>query len=507
MIAEMSRSVQTGFPLLSMLIALPLLGMAAGWVVKSARQAFILGVACAGVELALTIRLLSSFQTGAASLQFVERLPLTPFLAYHLGVDGVSVLFVTLTALLTLLVILYGEIVHERPAGIYVASVFAFEAVLMGLFLSIDLLEFWLVSLLELIPATFILSRWGVGPAKDYAVTRYLQDMIGGLALMLGGILILGWNHAETTGDWSFALGDLATAPISRTQQSLIFVLLFYGLAVRMALFPFHAWLPIVAQHGPLATICVFLVGLKVGIYALLRFVLPLLPDAVHAWKGFVVALGMIGIFYGALLALMQINLRRLLAFAAVSHIGMLVIGVFCLNVEGLAGSLLLAITFGVAASGLLFVTGVIYRSTRTTLMPRLGGMFDALPLLGLTFLLAALSTMAMPGTPGFDAAHLMLEGAIETHHWGVAVAMATGSVASAAFLLWAFQRVFLAQRRDTVLRPEKIRLSVSEAALAGAVCVVLLGVGFYTKPWMEIVDGSLADLARRFESPAPQSK
>jgi NADH-quinone oxidoreductase subunit M len=324
---------------------------------------------------------------------------------------------------------------------------------------------------------------------------------------MLTGILILGWNHAETVGDWSFALSDLQVAPISQTQQSLVFVLLFYGLAVRMALFPFHAWLPVVAQHGPLATVCVFLVGLKVGIYALLRFVLPLLPEAAHAWKGAVVTLAVIGIFYGAALALMQINLRRLLAFAAISHIGMLVIGVFCLNQEGLEGSLLLTITFGVAASGLLFVTGMIYRSARTTLMPRLGGMFDAFPLPGLTFLTAALSTMAMPGTPGFDAAHLVLEGTIETHDLGVTVAVAAGSVASAAFLLWAFQRTFLAQRRDTALRPEEIRLNVPEIALVGVICAVLLGVGFYTRPWLEIVDSSLANLVQRLETPAPYAK
>jgi NADH-quinone oxidoreductase subunit M len=247
----------------------------------------------------------------------------------------------------------------------------------------------------------------------------------------------------------------------------------------------------------------VFLVGLKVGIYALLRFVLPLMPAACHEWKSFVAGLAIVGMFYGALLALMQINLRRLLAFSAVSQTGMLAVGVFSLNREGLQGSLLLAINFGVAASALLFVTGVLHRSMHTTFLPRLGGLFDTMPLLGLTFLLAALSTMAMPGTPGFDSAHLMLEGAIETHLWGVAVAMAAGSVASAAFLLWAFQRAFLARRRDARLRPEKIRLSLPEAALVASLCLVQLGVGFYTQPWLAVVDSSLAKLAGRLELPA----
>jgi len=491
-------------PILSLLVFLPLLAMALAWGVQSARQAFLLGLAAATAELCLSLGLLAMFDRDTPDLQFVEHIPLTSFLSYHLGVDGISLLFVMLTALLTLLVILYGEIVHEIPAGLYVASVFAFQAVLMGLFLSVDLLEFWLVSLLEMIPTAFILKRWSFGLDKRRALLRYLRDMTGGLGLMLAAILIIGWRHAEeASGVWSFALADLLQTPLAAGQQELVFVLFFYALAVRMALFPFHAWLPVVAEHGPLATVCVFLVGLKVGVYALLRFVLPLTPAACHAWKSFVVGLAIVGIFYGALLALMQINLRRLLAFSAISQTGMLTVGVFCLNREGLQGSLLLAIDLGVAASALLFVTGVLHRSTHTTFLPRLGGLFDTMPLLALTFLLGALSTMAMPGTPGFDAAHLMLEGAIETHNWGVAVAMASGSVASAAFLLWAFQRAFLARRRDAALRPEKIRLSLSEAALVGTLCAVQLGVGFYTEPWLEIIDSSLAKLADKLEKPS----
>lgn len=494
--------MQISQPILSILIFLPLFAMALAWGVKSSKQAFLLGLTASSLELGLALALLSGMRSDTAELQFVERIPVLPFLSYHLGVDGISILFVALTALLTLLVILYGEIVHENPAGIYVASVFAYQAVMMGLFLSIDLLEFWVVCGLELIPASFILLRWGTGREKHLALVRYLQDMGGSLLLLLCAVLIIGWRQAESTGHWSFALGDLLASPLNKNQQNLPFVLFFYALAARMAFFPFHAWLPLVAQHGPLATVCVFIVGLKVGIYGLLRFVLPLMPDAAHLWKFFIVGLAIMGIFYGALMALMQINLRRLLAYSAVSQTNLLVIGIFCLNLEGLQGSLLLAINFGVAASALLFVAGVLHRSTRTTLLPRLGGMFDSLPLLGLTFLLAALSTMAMPGTPGFDAAHLMLEGAIETHNWGVAVAMALGSVASAAFLLWAFQRVFLANRRDTSLRPETIRLSLPEVALVVLLCSVQLGIGFYTEPWLEIVDDSLAHLARKIEAP-----
>lgn len=508
MIAEISWSDQVSFPILSTMMVLPLVAMAVAWIIKSNR-AVLWGTIAATLEFGLAIYLLTHFISDTASLQFVERVPLLPpFLSYHLGVDGISILFVALTALLTLLLILYcktvsTEIVDERPIGIYVASVFGFQAVMMGIFMSINLLEFWLLLALELIPAAFILHRWGTsrGREKNWALSRYLQDMGGGLALVLAAILILGWRYAEMTGSWSFALTDLLASPIAEAAQVPIFVLFLFGIAPRLALFPFHAWLPVVAQHGPLSTLCIFLVGLKVGVYALLRFVLPLMPAATEEWKGFVVALAAISILYGALMALLQINLRRLLAFAAVCHTGMLVIGIFCLNRVAMEGSLILSITFGVAASGLFFVMGIFYRSTRTTFLPRLGGLFDATPLLGFTFLIAALSTMAMPGTPGFDAAHLILEGAVKTYHWSIAVAVGLGSVASAAFLLWAFQRAFLAQRRERSPHPKKIKLDVPEVLLAGAICGVLVGIGFNTEPWIQMVYTSLDTLSQRFET------
>jgi NADH-quinone oxidoreductase subunit M len=198
-------------------------------------------------------------------------------------------------------------------------------------------------------------------------------------------------------------------------------------------------------------------------------------------------------------LALMQLGLRRLLAFAAISNTGMLVIGLFSLDTEGLLGTFLLSVNFGVAASGMLFTTGVVYRRARTTLLPRLGAMFERMPLLALTFLIAALSTMAMPGTPGFDAAHLLLEGAIRAHDWNIAIAVATGNVLTAAFLLWAFQRTFLAERKEQALRIEERPLTRSEALLAGIVCAVLIGVGFHTEPWVAVLQKSLSATADHY--------
>lgn len=501
MAAEINWATQAAFPILSTMIFLPLVAMSAAYFARSQRRAFVIGLIGAGLQLALTVYLLIAFDSSTASLQFAEDLALLPFLHYHLGVDGLSILFVFVTALLNFLLMLYGEITIARKSpGLYVAGLFGFQAVLTALFLTVDMLQFWLLACLELVPASLILRHWSTASADGPVTKLYVQFMSTGLLMLFLGILTLGWSHARASADWSFALGALAGTPASPAIQSAAFVFLFCGLAVRMAQFPFHAWLPQVSQHGTLATIGVFIVGAKVGIYGLLRFVLPLVPDAVQALKPAVVALALAGMFYGALMALMQLNLRRLLAFAAVSHTGMLVVGVFCLNSEGLAGTLLLSMNFGIAASGLLFSTGLMFRRAGSALLPRLGGLFDLMPLLGITFLISALSTMAMPGTPGFDAAHLLLEGSIEAHDWGITIAVATGNVLAAAFLLWAFQRAFLAQRKESLSQRQKTKLTVPEATLNGIVCAVLLGVGFYTEPWVQIVNESVDELAQRFE-------
>jgi NADH-quinone oxidoreductase subunit M len=501
MAPEIPWSAQAPFPVLSVLAFLPLVAAAVVQWARSRRDAFVVGFIGTALELGLAAFVLSALQRDTAQLQFAEHYRLLPFLSYHLAVDGLSVLFVGATALLSFLLVLYGRIVAGEPLSHYLAGIFVFEAMLISLFLTQDLLQFWLLAATELLPASYITLHWGTGRGRHRANLRYLQFMAGGLAMLLSGPLVMGWYHAQATGRWSFELADLLATPLPPELQTVVFVFMFYGLSVRLAQFPFHGWLPELAQHGTLATVGVFLVGSKLGIYGLMRFVLPLLPDAVHTFKPLVVGLGLAGIFYGALLALMQLNLRRLLAFAMVSQTGMLLIGVFCLDREGLAGALLLAVNFGFAGSALLFASGLLLHRAGSALLPRLGELFDAMPLLGITFLIAALSTMAMPGTPGFDAAHLVLEGIIENHDLAVGVAVAVGNVLAAAFLLWAFQRTFLAHRKETVIRPLKTRLTITEAVLNGLVCAVLLGVGFYSEPWLETVDASVSALAARFEA------
>jgi NADH-quinone oxidoreductase subunit M len=383
----------------------------------------------------------------------------------------------------------------------FLAMAFAIEASLQGMFVTLDLLWFTLLSAAELLLIAYLLQRWAKAPQDDMAMGRYLQFMGIGLLLLLAGVFMLGWNHADATGgQWSFDLHDLTLIPVPVEIQSVIFFLLFYGLGIRIPLFPLHGWLPLVAEHGTIAVAGIFLLGLKTGIYGLVRFVLPLLSEAVLRWHDWVVAFALAGIFYAAILALMQVNLRRMLAFAVISHSGVIVIGLFSLSHAAFQGSILLSATFGTATACLLLMSGFVYRRTRTLLLPRLGGLFGYLPVIGIAFLIAGLSIIGMPGTPGFDAVHLLLEAAILEFGAMVTIAAALGNVAAAAFLLWAFQRTFLAPLAEGMPPPGIKPATSMERVIAVMLIMILLGTGFYSEPWLGLLEHSFDGLTALYD-------
>lgn len=493
---------QQGLPLLSALLVTPLVGIIADWHSKQARTAFALGLTVAAIELVLAIQVIAQFQSDIPGLQLLERFQILPWLSYEVGIDGISVLFLPLTALLTLFVMLYAQPHRWERPGAFVANILGMELALMGMFTSLNLAQFWFFAVMEIIPAALLIQRWGTSPARNRAAVQYVKAMLGGVAALLAGILLLGWNHAVVAGYWSFDWEALLATPVPTAQQSLIFLLLFGGLAVRLALFPLHSWLPIVAKHGTVAIGMVLLVGVKVGIYGLLRFVLPLLPAAAEQWAGWIVALGLMSMVYGALLAVLQIDLRRLLAFGVISQTGMLVAGLFSLNTASFKGSLLLSLNLGLSAAGLFVAAGLLNRRMNTTRFQRLGGLFDALPLLGLMFLVVVLGSIAMPGTPGFEAAHLVLEGLLEAFGWGVATVAAFGNVLAAGYLLWAYQRIFLA--RNPKLGSKTLAdLQHRELVMAALLCAVMIGVGLYADPWIHMIGVAVDEVAQHFEGSA----
>ncbi|MEW8433905.1 MAG: NADH-quinone oxidoreductase subunit M [Candidatus Thiodiazotropha sp.] len=490
-------TTQIDYPILTLLQLLPLVSVVLLWFLQRHRWLVPAGMAAALLELLLSIDLWRHYDTSLAGFQFTEKVELLPQLTYHAGVDGISVIFILLTALLTLLIALYGVVRELKPFNRLYMVIFAVQACLMGIFVTLNLLWFVLLSALQIGLIGYLLWRWGNSPDKELALKRFYQFMAVSILLLIAGTTLLGWNYADGhDGSWSFDLLRLAQTPVSETFRSVAFFLLFYGLAIRTPLFPLHGWLPMVAEHGNVAVAPTFLLGLKIGIYGLLRFVLPLLPTAVSEWHNYVAVFALVGIFYAAFLAMMQNNLRRLLAYAVISHTGILILGIFSLEHGAFMGSVILSATFGLALAALVFTTGLLFRRTHTTLLHNLGGLFDSLPFLGITFLIGGLAIIGMPGTPGFDAAHLILESAIHKFGALVTIASALGNVAAAGFLLWAFQRAFLAPRPSGRQPFQVVPISKSEVFVVSALIAVLLSAGFFIEPWLTLIDKPLAELS-----------
>ncbi|MET0063448.1 MAG: NADH-quinone oxidoreductase subunit M [Candidatus Thiodiazotropha endolucinida] len=490
-------STQISYPILTLLQLLPLATVLLLWLMRHHSWLAPAGIAAALLEFLLSIDLWRHYDTDMAGFQFVEQAQILPQLTYHAGVDGISVIFILLTGLLTLLITLYGLVRDLKPFYRLYMAVFAVQACLMGLFVTLNLLWFVLLSAVQIGFIGYLLWRWGNSPDKELALRRFYQFMSVSVLLLIAGTLLMGWNYSDShNGVWSFNLLHLAQTPVSETFRSVAFFLLFYGLAIRTPLFPLHGWLPLIAEHGNVAVAPTLLLGLKIGIYGLLRFVLPLLPTAVIEWHNYVALFALIGIFYAAFLAMMQNNLRRLLAYAVISHTGILILGIFSLEHAAFMGSVILSATFGLALAALVFTTGLLFRRTHTTLLHNLGGLFDSLPFLGITFLIGGLAIIGMPGTPGFDAVHLILESAIHKFGALVTIASALGNVVAAGFLLWAFQRAFLAPRPSGRQPFQVIPISKPEVFVVSALIIILLSAGFFIEPWLTLIDKPLAALS-----------
>lgn len=477
------------FPVLALMTLLPLLGSLLVWnapsLLWSKRISYL--VAIAGVVLGML--LLHWFDTGRSGIQLGEQLAFAG-LNYTAGVDASNVLFLPLVPILTLLCLVYMRLTPYKNNPGFLACVLVYSGIMTGAFAALNLLQFWLWCVLELVPLLWLTTRAGTGSNRHHVAGLVLRYWGSALLMILLCFLLVAFSERDADSVLTFDWLTLREHVDRMQYKVLVFLLLFFGFAIRMPLFPFHAWLPVLAERGTVATVPLFAVGLKLGVYGMVRFILPLVPDVAEAWSGFALTLGLISIFYGALLALMQINMRRLLAFAVLSHTGLLVIGIFSFSPYGLEGSILLSVAYGLATSGMLFCLGLIYQRTGTALIPRLGGLFDANAAIGLLFLVSALSTMVMPGTPGYDAAHLLLEGVIEEDGWYLAIAILTGNLLAAAFLLRAFQQIFIVQPRRALQPDRSIHHPIrEELVITVVICVLLVVSGFYATPELDFID------------------
>jgi NADH-quinone oxidoreductase subunit M len=495
-----------GFPILSLLLFFPLLGAMVLWLIQDEDLLKSSSLGIAVLELILAGMVLFHFEPGTSAMQFTERVAWIPPLgiSYHLAVDGISVLFVGLTALLTTLIILYSWDTVRHQAKAYFMALLAFESTMMGIFVSVDLILFFVFWELMLIPSYFLIKLWGTGVDRHYAALKYVLYTLLGSVFMLVGIVLLDLNyhawammhHIEPS--YTFDLLDLLTVPIPLGQQILIFWLLFLGLAFKAPLFPFHTWLPDALVEGPIG-VAVMLAGVKLGTYGFMRFSLPLLPDASKS-DGVVtvmMVLAVIAIVYGAIIALIQPDLRRLLAFSSISHLGFVVLGLFALNFQGLQGSLLTMINLGFSTAGLFFIAGFLYSRRYSTRLTAFGGLAKKVPLLATFFLIIGLASIGLPGTNGFVGEFLILLGAFQAH-WEYAVIAVTGVIFGAAYFLWYYERAMFGPLAEGV--QALADLTGRELVIALSLSIMIFWIGIYPAPFLNMMNGSVAAIVERLE-------
>jgi len=499
---QVFASDQIGFPVLSLLLVLPLIASAALLMIKDDTFATKIAIWASAAELALAGFVWANFIPGSSDLQFVEQIGPMPGLgiSYHLGVDGISMLFIPATAVLSLLAMIYADTsVKENIRG-YLAALLAFEAAMMGAFMAVDLMLFWLFFAIEIVPSYFLITRWGTGGQRRAAANSYLIHMALASAAVLVAIVLMATKHASAVNsEVSFSYIDLLSATPPDQTQTVIFFILCLGFAIKAPLFPFHTWMPRVLEQGPVVGIGVFLVGIKLGTYGFLRFVIPLLPDASQEYYWLLATLGVISMVYGALIALVQTNLRRVLAFASLSHMGVVMLGLFSLNFQGLQGGLLQMLNLGITGAGLFFIAGFLFTRMGAPEVTRMGGLQAAAPVMGLSFLIIGLAGVGMPGTSGFNGEHLVMLGAFK-QHWLMAVAVGMGTLLTAAYFLWFYQRAFLgdAAQPDRQDRARFVDLGRNEKLIAATLVAVIFWIGLYTTPFLQTMNGSIAAIEAR---------
>lgn len=501
----MTEELQIGFPILSVLLLLPLAGALVMWVLQDEDLIKNTALGVSIIEFVLSAVMLFRFVPDSAAMQFTERARWIPPLgiSYHLGVDGISVLFVGLTAFLTLLIVIYSTDTVRQQVRLYFMALLALETTIMGIFLSLDLILFFVFWELMLIPSYLLIKLWGPGADRQYAALKYVLYTLLGSVFMLVGIALLNLNYnawAVAHGlhpAYSFDILDLLSVPISTEKQILIFWLIFLGLAFKAPMFPFHTWLPDALLEGPVG-MAVVLAGVKLGTYGFLRLSLPLVPDAAKhdTVVTIMMVLGLMAIIYGAIVALIQPDFRRLLAYSSISHLGFVVLGVFALNFQGIQGGLLTMINLGFTTAGLFFLAGFLYSRWQSTHLSTFGGVARQVPLFATFLLIIGLASIGLPGTNGFVGEFLILLGAFKAY-WVYGAIAVLGVIFSAAYFLWYYERAMFGPLSERVSRA-MADLRAPELIIAVSLCVMIFWIGLYPSPFLRIMNGSVQALVER---------
>src|SRR5438132_3044349 len=456
------------------------------------------------VTLLLSVPLYVGFDGDVADFQFEEARAWMPDfgISYHLGIDGISLLLVLLTTFLMPVALASAWHAIEDRWKEFVVTMLILETGMLGVFVSLDLFLFYVFWEAMLIPMYFIIGLWG-GADRIYAAVEFVLYTMVGSVLMLVAILALYYQHGAATGTYTFDLPALSRFVLAPgLAQDLMFLAFALAFAIKVPLFPFHTWLPDAHVEAPTAG-SVILAGvlLKMGTYGFLRFCLPLFPDASIRFAPWVFALAVIGIIYGAWVSTVQPDLKKLVAYSSVSHLGFVMVGLFTLTAQGLVGGIIQMINHGLSTGALFLMVGMIYERRHTRLIADFGGLWRVIPAFSALFLIVSLSSLGLPGLNGFVGEFLILVGAFQVNRLVAALAT-TGIVFTAVYLLWMCQRVLF----GPITRAENARLpdlSVREWAVLVPVLVLIVWIGVYPIAFTGKTEASVGALIAQVQSKA----
>ena len=466
---------------------------------RNARAVRAIALVGALASFAVTIPLITRFDSTTAAMQFQEKLPwIERFnVNYHLGVDGLSVWFVLLTAFITVIVVIAAwDVITDRVAS-YMGAFLILSGFMVGVFAAVDGLLFYVFFEATLIPMYIIIGIWG-GPKRVYAAFKFFLYTLLGSLLMLVALVYL---YYKSGGSFDILTWHRMPLPLTAQAQTLLFFAFFFAFAVKVPMWPVHTWLPDAHVEAPTGgSVVLAAIMLKLGAYGFIRFSMPIAPDASHEWAWFMIALSLIAVVYIGLVALVQQDMKKLVAYSSIAHMGFVTLGFFIFSELGMSGGIVQMVSHGFVSGAMFLCIGVLYDRVHSREIAAYGGVTNTMPKFAAFAVLFAMANCGLPGTAGFVGEWMVILGTVKVNFW-IAAAAATTLIWGAGYTLWMVKRVYFGPIANDHVR-DLVDLDAREFTMLAVLAIAVLAMGLYPKPFTDVMHTSVVELLRHVSVP-----